>query len=158
VGAPVEPSSADLRARLHEHGLRVTPQRELVLAAVTRLGHATPEDISTEVHNIDPGLNPSTVYRTLELYERLGLIRHTHLGPGAATYHAGDDRGHLHLVCESCGTVTEASSSLAAGLVGRLRAVHGFSPDVEHMAISGTCADCAARAAEAGSRAPKAAQ
>ena len=89
------------------------------------------------------GMHP----QTLRKYERLGLIRHTHLGPGAATYHAGDDRGHLHLVCESCGTVTEASSSLAAGLVGRLRAVHGFSPDVEHMAISGTCADCTAKAA-----------
>jgi Fur family ferric uptake transcriptional regulator len=133
----------DLRAQLHAYGLRATSQRVLVLAAVRRLGHGTPEAISSAVRATDPGLNPSTVYRTLDLYERVGLIRHTHLGPGAATYHAADDRGHLHLVCEVCGAVDEVPSSLAAGLVGSLRTVHGFQPDVEHMAITGTCAQCA---------------
>ena len=67
------------------------------------------------------------------------------LGAGPATYHAGDDTGHLHLVCESCGRVTEADVDLASGLVGSLRAAYGFQPDVEHMAISGRCADCADR-------------
>jgi len=135
-----------LRERLHSEGLRMTPQRQLVLDAVVRLGHATPEAVCAEVARDDPGLNPSTVYRTLELFERLGVIRHAHLGPGAATYHPGDESVHLHLVCETCRTVTEADVELADGLVGSLRDLHGFTPDVGHMAISGTCADCAARA------------
>ena len=99
----------------------MTPQRQLVLDAVIRLGHATPEAVCAEVARADPGVNPSTVYRTLELFERLGVIRHTHLGPGAATYHRGDESAHLHLVCESCGAVTEADVALADELVGRLR-------------------------------------
>ena len=142
-------TAATLRGELHARGLRMTPQRLLVLEAVMRLGHATPEDVCAEASRVDPGMNASTVYRTLEVFERLGVIRHAHLGPGAATYHPGDESAHLHLVCETCGRVTEADVSLADGLAGRLRAAHGFSPDVEHMAISGTCAGCAGAGAQA---------
>jgi Fur family ferric uptake transcriptional regulator len=138
-----------LRETLHGKGLRMTPQRQIVLDAVTRLGHATPEAVCAEVAKTDPGVNPSTVYRTLDLFERLGVIRHAHLGSGAATYHRGDETAHLHLVCESCGRVTEADVTLADELAGSLERAHGFVPDVAHMAISGLCADCAAeRAAE----------
>ena len=151
AGHAPEPAAAQtastLRSRLHASGLRMTPQRLLVLEAVIRLGHATPEDVCAEVARVDPGMSPSTVYRTLEVFERLGVIRHAHLGSGAATYHPGDETAHLHLVCESCGRVTEADVTLADELAGRLSAVHGFIPDVEHMAISGTCGDCAAAAA-----------
>jgi Fur family ferric uptake transcriptional regulator len=147
AAAPTDsPDDAELRAQLHAHGLRATSQRTLVLRAVRTLRHATPETISTQVRQVDPGLNPSTVYRTLELFERIGLVRHTHLGPGAATYHSAEDHGHLHLVCEVCGSVDEVPSAIAAQLVGSLEATNGFQPDVEHMAITGTCAACSARA------------
>jgi Fur family ferric uptake transcriptional regulator len=138
-------TEAELRARLHERGLRLTPQRALVLDAVARLGHATPDAIGAEVQRIDPNVNISTVYRTLELLEELGLVRHAHLGPGAATYHPADDHAHLHLVCHGCGRVTEAEVGLAAELAGRVRASHGFTVDVEHMAISGWCPACPRR-------------
>ena len=78
---------ADLRAR----GYRLTPQRQLVLEAVADLGHATPEDIVTAVRRTASGINISTVYRTLELLEELGLVTHTHLGHGPPTYHAATD-------------------------------------------------------------------
>ncbi len=141
--APPEAETASLRDRLHSHGLRVTPQREMVLAAVDELGHATPDVICAEVQRQAPGVNLSTVYRTLELFEELGLIRHAHFGHTAATYHAATDHAHLHLVCHRCGSVSEADVELAQELVGRLRRTQGFSPDVEHMAISGLCNSCA---------------
>ena len=68
-----------LRAR----GDRVTPQRQLVLAAVTKLEHATPEEIWADVQQTASGVNISTIYRALELLEQLGLVTHTHLGHGA---------------------------------------------------------------------------
>ena len=135
-------ADVDLRARLHERGLRVTPQRQQVLEAVDRLGHATPDEICAEVQRIAPGVNLSTIYRTLELFEELGLIRHAHLGAGPPSYHAAHDQAHLHLVCEDCGSITEGDVELAAELVGRIRAAHGFATDVEHMAIAGRCAYC----------------
>ena len=55
---------------LHEKGLRLTPQRELVLSAVRSLGHATPEEVAEKVRSTHPGINLSTVYRNLETLEK----------------------------------------------------------------------------------------
>ena len=128
----------DLRAR----GYRLTPQRQLVLQAVDILGHATPDDVLTEVRRTATGVNISTVYRTLDLLEELGLVTHAHLGHGAPTYHLADRAQHMHLVCRDCEKVTETDVSLAAPFVESLRASHGFETDVKHFAIFGQCADC----------------
>jgi Fur family ferric uptake transcriptional regulator len=136
----------ELQARLHERGLRLTPQRQLVLEAVERLGHATPEAICAEVQKSASGVNLSTVYRALEVLEEVGLVRHAHLGSGPPAYHAAHDHAHLHLVCSDCGAVQEADVALADELVGRLAERYAFTTDVEHMAITGRCAHCAARA------------
>jgi Fur family ferric uptake transcriptional regulator len=135
---PGEEWKADLRAR----GYRLTPQRQLVLEAVAELGHATPDDIVTAVRRTATGVNISTVYRTLELLEELGLVRHTHLGHGPPTYHAASDDEHVHLVCRVCGRVTETSPEVVGGLVTTLSDSEGFVADVGHLAIFGTCSRC----------------
>ena len=127
-----------LRAR----GYRLTPQRQMVLEAVTALGHATPDEICDKVQRTAGGVNISTVYRTLELLEELGLVTHTHLGHGAPTYHPAADENHLHLVCRDCGSVTETDVSVADPLVRRLADEHGFDTDVAHFAIYGRCRGC----------------
>ncbi len=127
---------------LHEKGLRLTPQRELVLNAVRELGHATPEDVAAKIHLTHPGINLSTVYRNLETLENVGLVQHTHLGHGGATYHAAEELTHLHLVCENCGSVGDAPIEAAANFVNTLSDDYGFKTDVTHFAIYGTCADC----------------
>ena len=127
-----------LRAR----GYRLTPQRQLVLEAVTSLGHATPDEIADRVRATASGVNISTVYRTLELLEELGLVTHAHLGHGAPTYHAADDNDHLHLVCRECGGIAEVSPTVLETAVGTIAADHGFTVDVGHFAIFGVCASC----------------
>jgi Fur family transcriptional regulator, ferric uptake regulator len=138
VGEPAPAWHAQLRAR----GYRLTPQRQLVLEAVTRLGHATPDEIADEVRRTASGVNISTIYRTLELLEELGLVTHTHLGHGAPTYHAASDDDHLHLVCRACGGIEEVSPSVVDQALQRLASQHGFAVDVGHFAIFGTCAAC----------------
>lgn len=138
---PGEEWKADLRAR----GYRLTPQRQLVLEAVARLGHATPDDIVTAVRETAAGVNISTVYRTLELLEELGLVTHTHLGHGPPTYHAATDDDHVHLVCRVCGKVAETSPDLVGGVVRELQESEGFRADVGHLAIFGTCRECSTR-------------
>ena len=135
-----------LQARLRARGYRLTPQRQLVLKAVAELGHATPEDIVTAVQRTAAGVNISTVYRTLELLEDLGLVRHTHLGHGAPTYSISTDDDHVHLVCRDCGDVQEASPDVVAPVVERLGSTHGFSVDVGHFAVFGRCRRCSAGA------------
>jgi Fur family transcriptional regulator, ferric uptake regulator len=143
-----EPSPAevdDLAARLRELGLRVTPQRAQVLDAVRNLGHATPEQICDAVSGVDV----TTVYRTLELLEQLGLVRHAHLGHGAPSYRpAGDD--HIHVVCHACGAVVDADPALVEPLADRLLADEGFELDRSHFTVFGRCRQCAT--AQAGQR------
>lgn len=135
---------ADWQAELRSRGYRLTPQRQLVLEAVGELGHATPEDIATAVRRTASGVNISTVYRTLELLEELGLVQHTHLGHGAPTYSVSTDDDHVHLVCRDCGEVQEAAADLLGEAVRRLADERGFTLDVGHVALFGRCARCCA--------------
>ncbi|MQA07801.1 MAG: transcriptional repressor [Pseudonocardiaceae bacterium] len=121
----------------------MTPQRQLVLEAVRRLGHSTPEEICQDVQQTAPTVNITTVYRTLDLLEQIGVVRHTHLGHGAPTYSA-DEHQHVHLVCHHCGQVSEVACELLDGVAGTLRAEHGFELDATHLALSGRCTDCLA--------------
>ena len=141
-------TGADWQAELRAKGYRLTPQRQLVLESVGALGHATPEEIATAVRRTASGLNISTVYRTLELLEELGLVRHTHLGHGAPTYSVAGDDDHVHLVCRDCGVVEEASTELVAGVVAGLAQEKGFSVDVGHFALFGRCKDCTSAVAD----------
>ena len=136
--------SGDWRAMLREKGYRLTPQRELVLAAVNELEHATPEQVCARVQETASGINISTVYRTLELLEELGLVRHAHLGHGAPSYHPAGHSHHLHLVCRDCGKVSQISADVAASLSSAVRTTEGFEIDLEHFAIYGRCRECAA--------------
>ncbi len=121
--------------------MRMTPQRQLVLDAVRTLGHATPEQICAHVQRFAPAVNITTVYRTLDLLDRIGLVRHTHLGHGAPTYSA-QEHEHVHLACHSCGGVTEVPRELLDGLAADLADRCGFALDVSHLALSGLCTDC----------------
>lgn len=132
----------DWGTALRAKGYRLTPQRQLVLGSVGALGHATPDEIATEVRRTASGVNISTVYRTLELLEELGLVRHTHLGHGAPTYSVATDDDHVHLVCRDCGTVDEASTEVMAAAVEQLSKEKGFAVDVGHFAVFGRCKAC----------------
>ena len=84
------------------------------------LGHATPEDVAEKVRLTHPGIKLSTVYRNLETLEMVGLVQHTHLGHGGATYHAAEELTHLHLVCGSCEAVGDAPIEIASQFVNAL--------------------------------------
>ena len=128
--------------QLRARGYRVTPQRQLVLEAVARLDHATPEEIGAQVQQTARGVNISTIYRTLELLEQIGMVTHTHLGHGAPRYHLADEAEHVHLVCAECGRVTQVGSDAVQALVTALADHHGFETDVGHLTVFGRCADC----------------
>jgi Fur family transcriptional regulator, ferric uptake regulator len=138
-GHRTDPDAPDLATALHTRGLRLTAQREHVLGAVRRLGHATPEQLSEAV----PGVDVTTVYRTLELLEDLDLVKHAHLGHGAPTYRPADD-DHVHVVCHVCGSVVDAPADLVDALALRLQDEQDFTVDRSHFTVFGRCANCVA--------------
>lgn len=132
----------DLRSRLRGSGYRLTPQRELILGAVETLRHATPDEVYAEVRTHSTAVNISTVYRTLEVLEELGLVRHAHLSDRAPTYHAVTGHAHFHLVCRNCGLVTSVDPEVVQPFVASLRSERGFVADVGHLTVFGTCEEC----------------
>ena len=141
---PAGTVGGEWQVELRRRGYRLTPQRQLVLEAVGQLGHATPDTIATTVQQTASGVNISTVYRTLELLEELGLVQHAHLGHGAPTYSVATDDDHVHLVCRDCGAVEEAPPSVVGPVVAELAETRGFTVDVGHFAIFGRCRGCTA--------------
>jgi Fur family ferric uptake transcriptional regulator len=140
-------SDSPLAGLLRSRGFRLTAQRQLVLEAVASLGHATPDQVHAKVAETAAGVNITTVYRTLELLEELGLVTHAHLSHGAPTYHAVGAVGeaqHVHLVCRSCGAIVEVSPTVLGPLAETLRREQGFGIDIGHVALFGLCAGCGA--------------
>jgi len=112
---------------------------------VNSLGHATPEELLTEVQKTAGAVNLSTIYRTLEVLEQVGLVTHAHIGHGAPTYHSVDDEAHIHLVCDVCQNVTSIPANSAEVFVQLLREQAGFETDVAHVSVHGQCATCVGR-------------
>lgn len=142
---PAAPAGGpDLADELRSRGLRLTAQRQLVLEAVYQLGHATPDQVHVQVAKTAAGVNITTVYRTLELLEELGLVTHAHLSHGAPTYHGVTEKQHVHLVCRSCGVVDDVSSDLLNPLAATLERDKSFLVDIGHVALFGICQHCGA--------------
>jgi len=128
--------------KLKAAGLRVTHQRELVLAALDAIRHGTPEEILVEVTKHSPGVNLSTIYRCLEVLEKAALITHTHLGHGAPTYHVVDGDPHIHLRCSKCERVFSLQATLASETVATIHIENGFQVDPYHITFDGQCEKC----------------
>ena len=135
-------SDSYLAEALHARGLRLTAQRQLVLRAVRDLGHATPEQVHGAVREMAAGVNITTVYRTLELLEELGLVTHTHLSHGSPTFHTVTGEQHVHLVCRLCGAIDEVEPELLGPVAGTLERERGFVVDIGHVALFGRCSGC----------------
>jgi Fur family ferric uptake transcriptional regulator len=136
----------DVLSLLRERGLRMTPQRRAIVAEVMRTpGHISPTAIARRVQGDMPGVNASTVYRTLTLLEEVGVLQHSHLETGAE-YHRSEEAEHVHLTCSNCGSDDALSLKEADALQELIRRHHGFRADLTHFAITGLCRECAATA------------
>jgi Fur family transcriptional regulator, ferric uptake regulator len=140
-----DPAWTSIRARLRARGLRWTPQRRVLIEVLSRSdGHVTGAELVERCRALDPGTIPSTVYRTLDVLEDLGLLRHSHAADGREEFHVLPQAVHGHLHCVACGTTWEIPAEEAAALVSSLERRRGFAVDVTHLSISGQCATCAA--------------
>lgn len=107
-------------------------------------GHVTGSELVERCRQIDPATTPSTVYRTLDVLEELGLVRHGHGHDGREEFHVLPETEHGHLHCDRCGTTVELTDDEATDLVRSIAARQGFVVDLSHVTIVGRCAACAA--------------
>ena len=127
---------------VRRQGGRATPARRLLLQALFgSREHRSAEELAAEVRSHAPDVHLSTVYRNLEELERLGVIDSTRMGEGPATYHLAS-AGHGHLVCETCGSMTEVPEDMFRALVRSARVKYGFAINPHRFAVGGQCARC----------------
>jgi Fur family transcriptional regulator, ferric uptake regulator len=105
---------------------------------------AQPGPITVDgVIDLLPGVSASSVYRSLNVLEELGYVRHVHLAHGAALYELTDRLASVrHLVCEVCGNTIQIPAALLAPLSRRIERDYGFVLDSGHFALPGRCASC----------------
>ncbi|MGH2388429.1 MAG: Fur family transcriptional regulator [Chloroflexota bacterium] len=128
---------------LRRHGLRVTPQRLLLVDIAQRLqGHFTAEQIHHHIIAIYPSVSLVSVYRGLETLREQGLVTRTALGDVAASYEWVSDTRHHHLVCTACGVHLEMDDHELDELRRRLNVAYHFQASLDHLAIFGRCNDC----------------
>jgi Fur family ferric uptake transcriptional regulator len=146
VGAARPPSSWDgIPDRLRARGLRWTPQRRILVDVLSRTdGHVTGAELVERCRTVDPDTIPSTVYRTLDVLEELGVLSHSHGADGREEFHVLPAEEHGHLYCRRCGGQWELAAddpAVAASLRG-FEAARGFEIDVSHLTLIGRCAAC----------------
>jgi Fur family ferric uptake transcriptional regulator len=133
---------SDVFEILRERGLRMTPQRRAIVAEIMRTkGHISPTALARKVQSEMPGVNASTIYRTLSMLEEVGVLSHAHL-EGGAEYHRAEEARHVHLTCSNCGAEDDLSIEETRELERLILERHDFSSDLTHFAISGLCGDC----------------
>ncbi|HET6171106.1 MAG TPA: transcriptional repressor [Gaiellales bacterium] len=130
-------------AALRARGLRLSGARRVVLEALYATdAPLSAEEIAEGIGKL-PASDLASVYRNLETLERLGLVRHVHLGHGAGRYVlAGREREYL--VCERCAAQRAVQPEQLEGVREAVREATGFAARFSHFPIVGLCADCAA--------------
>ena len=132
-----------ISSKLSELGYRLTPQRIMIISAIDSSDdHISAEEIYAQVVAKYANVNISTVYRTLELLKRLGLVTENDMGEGRVRYHPVGKGHHHHLVCQECGAIIDLDESVLSSVKDVLLREYGFIADLKHLAIFGRCVNC----------------
>lgn len=135
-------------AALRARGMRMTPQREMILAVLHDLpDHETTDEIYHRVQQRSAAVDISTVYRSLELLQEMGMLAVAQTADGQRRYAlSGQHSDHVHLVCRRCGHEIEADAEVFHALAEEVQRRYGFTLDLAHRSLGGVCAACAAAA------------
>ncbi len=129
---------------LRQRGFKITPQRRTILNAITMSHeHLTPAAIHERVRREHPGIGLVTIYRTLEILAKLGLICEIHAGDNCRSYLLRrPSEHHHHLICSDCGTVIDFTDCDLDELEQRLAKETGFKINGHLLEFLGQCRNC----------------
>lgn len=131
------------RKELHAAGMRVTNQRALILDIIRRgEGHLDADEVYRQARKKQPGLSLSTVYRTLSMFKKTGLVQEVHFDESHHHYEAKAPREHHHLTCLGCGRVVEFRYPLSRYVKRNVPEAKGFEISETEIQMRGYCAEC----------------
>ena len=145
---PDTEASGRLQAELTARGVRMTRQRRTILGVIdTAKQHLDASQILRRVRKLDSEIDRVTVYRTLKLLKRHGLIDELdllHLQGDRHFYERRPQRDHLHMACLRCGKIMEFESNLFDRLKGQVQRECQFHIVITRVEIGGYCSACRA--------------
>jgi Fur family ferric uptake transcriptional regulator len=128
---------------LHQNGHRLTRQREVILDAICQSdGHATIGEVYYRSKKLDDSLDRSTVYRSLDLFVKLGIVISGETIDGVRTYELAKESRHHHLICTQCGNAVEIEDTVVDDFYQFLRTEYKYEVDMDHLIVFGICFDC----------------
>lgn len=137
----------ELRELLKQRGYKFTGQRYAVLEVLAKYKgkHLTTEEIYQYVRDTDPEIGLATVYRSLTLLERIGLVMELDLDDGFSRYELArhnEDHRHHHLICSKCGSVSEVEEDLLDELEEQILIKKDFLVKDHRVKFYGLCSHC----------------
>lgn len=136
-------SVADIAAeKLRAQGLRMTSQRRLILETLENAcGHLDAETLYQHASERDQSISLATVYRTLNLLHKAGIIEQRYLDQDHSRgyYEICDESEHFHFTCSECGKVIEFESDLVAKIRAELRERYGVEVKHTNIHFEGVC-------------------
>ncbi len=135
-----------LERALRERGVRITPQRAVLLSLIESAGRPVDaRSLLERVRRALPSVDKTTVYRTIALLKEHGLVDELdllHRNGLAHYYEPVPEQQEVHLVCERCGAIIEARSPLLERLRRDMERAHGFRVKASRVEMGGHCRRC----------------
>jgi Fur family ferric uptake transcriptional regulator len=135
---------ASLTGRLRREARKVTGPRAAILEILRQHPHPlTNKEIFAELPK--GGCDLATIYRAMQMLEKLGMVKRFDFGDGAARFELvgeDDDGHHHHLVCTRCASVVEIEECFPAEIERRIASRNGFSSVTHRLEFFGVCPDC----------------
>ena len=129
--------------KLQIKGYKLTPQRVEIINILHKTNeHISAEEIYKRLKIKFPFTDISTIYRTLELLKKTGLVMISTFPEGITRYHIEEKGHHHHLICLKCGIITEITENIFDPLIKDIKNKYQFIADLKHGTISGICNDC----------------
>ena len=130
---------------VREAGLRLSAARRIVLEALFAAdGPVTAEQVAGGLGGRRATLELTSVYRNLETFEEIGLVRHVHLGHGAGRYALVGGGETEFVLCEVCGSARALAPERLDGVRAAVQEATGLQARFSHFPIVGVCAGCRA--------------
>ncbi|MBP1924987.1 Fur family ferric uptake transcriptional regulator [Sedimentibacter acidaminivorans] len=138
-----------LKEKLGERNFKLTNQRKVVFEILTekKEEHLSPEEIYEHIKDIYPEIGLATIYRTLQLFEEIGLVYKLNFDDGCYRYEILSPNNkevhqHHHLICKKCGKIIEVKEDLMNSLEEIIEKQYNFEIKNHIVKFTGICSQC----------------
>ena len=136
----------DIKKIFENNNQKFTKQREIIFNVLKERSpkHVTPEELFSIVHEEYKQIGIATIYRTLNIFEELGIVNKQEFTDNAYTYELIDSKSniHDHIICTKCGKIIEDECIDSSELSDFLKKMYDFDLNYYSLRIYGTCSEC----------------